>query len=77
MVASLSLSSCLCLAIMSLISSSFMIFSFSRSEYCSSAMERASCSESAFVKLASSCDVSDSLRVVVHQHQHVGRRVFN
>lgn len=61
MVASLSPSSCLCLAIMSLISSSFMIFSFSRSEYCSSAMERASCSESALVKLASSWAVRESL----------------
>lgn len=61
MVASLSASSCLCRAIMSLISNSFMIFSFSRSEYCSSAMERASCSESALVKLASSCAVRESL----------------
>lgn len=62
MVASFSPSSCLCLSIMSSISSSFMIFSFSKTEYCSSTMERASCSESAFVRLTSSREVSESLR---------------
>ncbi len=61
-VLSFSLSSCRCLAIMSFISSSFMIFSFSRSEYCSSAMVRASSSESAFVRLASSCVANESLQ---------------
>lgn len=49
-------------AIISFSSSSFIIFSFSRSEYCSSAMERASCSESAFVRVISSCAAKESLR---------------
>lgn len=61
MVASLSPSSCLCLASMSSISSSFMIFSFCSWENCSSATERARRSVSALVKLDSSCFARESL----------------
>lgn len=62
MVMSFSESSCRWRAIISFSSSSFIIFSFSRSEYCSSAIERASCSESAFVRVISSCAAKESLR---------------
>lgn len=64
MVMSFSASSWRWRAIISFSSSSFIIFSFSRSEYCSSAMERASCSESALVRVISSWAANESLREI-------------
>ena len=58
---SLSDRSALCFALISLISSSNMAFSFSRSVICSSAMDRANSSDSAFAKASSSCAESESL----------------
>lgn len=50
-----------CREIISLISNSSIVFSFSTSESCSSAICRANCSESAFARASCSCAPMDSL----------------
>ena len=65
------LASFLCLLMSSLISSSSMVFSFSTSASCSSAMPRASDSLSALVWASCSCALSVSLEDVRNQNNIV------